>query len=318
MQDFTSDQTLAAMAEPAPAASLPPRRTGMRRVLVAVLLAFLGGIVLTGWLFAEGKLDFALRYFARPHADPQLVAAPAPVAPAAIGPAATPAQAPPPAPTLGTVETRLALLEERMSRIDAQAEAATGNAARAEGLLVAFATRRLLEKGEQLGFLEGQLKLRFADAQPRAVQVVLDFAARPITRDELVSELDLLGPALAAKATDATLWTRMRDEVSSLFIVRRDASRPNAPEERLAHARLLLVSGKVEEAIEEVGRMPGARSASGWIGRARAYATAQDALDLIETAAMLEPHRLRDGQGQSVDQPSPLAAPAETAEPATP
>ena len=318
MQDFASDQTLAApAAEPAQATSLPPRRRGLRGIVAVVLLAFVGGIALTGWLFAEGKLDFALRYLGHRTADPQLVAAasgPGAVAPSAPQPA-TEAETAPEAPTLGSVETRLALLEERLSRIDAQADAATGNAARAEGLLVAFATRRLLEKGEPLGFLEGQLRLRFANAQPRAVRVVLDFAQAPITRDELVGELDALGPALAAKATDATLWSRMRDEVSSLFIVRRDASRPNAPEERLAHARLLLTSGKVDEAIEEVSHMPGARSASGWIARARAYATALDALDLIETAAMLEPRRLNEGEGRTIDQPSPLAAPASEAAP---
>ena len=44
--------------------------------------------------------------------------------------------------------------EQRLSRIDLQATAASGNAARAEGLLIAFAARRMIDKGEPLGFLE--------------------------------------------------------------------------------------------------------------------------------------------------------------------
>lgn len=39
---------------------------------------------------------------------------------------------------VGNVEARLAMLEDRLSRINLQANAASGNAARAESLLIAL------------------------------------------------------------------------------------------------------------------------------------------------------------------------------------
>ena len=46
--------------------------------------------------------------------------------------------------------------------------AASGNAARAEGLLIAFSARRTLERGNDLGYLGDQLRLRFGDAEANA------------------------------------------------------------------------------------------------------------------------------------------------------
>ena len=61
--------------------------------------------------------------------------------------------------------------------------------------------------------------------------------------------------------------------------------------------------------MAEVERLPGAAAAQPWIAAARRYDAIQRALDLIETTAMLEPHRLKDSAGTSVNQPSPLAPP---------
>ena len=74
---------------------------------------------------------------------------------------------------------------------------------------------------------------------------------------------------------------------------------------RLDRARLFLESGRTDSAIAEVRNLPGAESAEGWLRDAERYAAAQRALDLIETAAVLEPRRLRDGAGNRVEQPSP-------------
>ena len=70
----------------------------------------------------------------------------------------------------GGIDQRLAAAEQRLARLDLQAQAAAGNAARAEGLLIAFAARRALERGEELGFLADQLRLRFGDNWPNAVR----------------------------------------------------------------------------------------------------------------------------------------------------
>ena len=60
-------------------------------------------------------------------------------------------------------------LEQRLARIDLQANAEEANTSHAEALLVAFAARRATERGAPLGYLEDQLKLRFGDALPVTV-----------------------------------------------------------------------------------------------------------------------------------------------------
>src|SRR3546814_289458 len=87
------------------------------------------------------------------------------------------------------IKTRVSELEDRMSRIKVQAQAASGNAARAEGLLIAFAARRALDTGGPLGYIEGQLRLRFGRAQPRAVATIINAAREPATLQDLQAGL---------------------------------------------------------------------------------------------------------------------------------
>ena len=59
--------------------------------------------------------------------------------------------------------------------------------------------------------------------------------------------------------------------------------------------------------------MPGGALASDWIAQAQRYAIAQQALDAIETTALLEPKALRDGAGREMAAPDPSALPARSA-----
>jgi hypothetical protein len=206
----------------------------------------------------------------------------------------------------GGLEQRLAAAEQRLARLDLQAEAASGNAARAEGLLIAFAARRAVERGTELGFLADQLRLRFGDALPNAVDTVVRGASDPVTLDQLVTQLDSLSPELSASNSRFS-FDALTNELSSLFVVRRDTTPSIQPAERLERAKLFLQSGRVPAAIAEVRNLPGAAGASGWIADAQRYAAMQRALDLIETSAVLEPRRLRDRNGVAVEQPSPAA-----------
>ena len=206
----------------------------------------------------------------------------------------------------GGLDQRLAAAEQRLARLDLQSQAATGNAARAEGLLIAFATRRALERGAELGYLADQLRLRFSDALPNAVSTVIEISRNPVTLDQLLAQLDGLGPELS-DSTEEPSFDRFRRELSELFIVRRETAPSPQPERRLERARYFLESGRVRAAIEEVKMLPGASRASRWIRDAERYDAAQRALDLIETSAVLEPRRLRDGSGQLVEQPSPVS-----------
>lgn len=286
---------------------LPParRRTSLRTILLAGLIAFLLGAGGVAWLAWHGDLAAYL-----PHAERG--AAPQPVAnpPATAGAPTVSNEA------LGAAEMRVALLEQRLSRIDLQASAASGNATRAEALLIAFAARRAIDRGTGLGYIENQLKLRFADAQPNAVRTVIEAARKPVTIDDLTGGLDAQAAALARAPREGDTWTRLRGELAGLFVIRRETTHATDPQNRLIRARLFLAAGKIEPAIAEVQRLPGAAQAQAWIASARRYAEVQRALDLIETTALLEPRRLQDDAGQSVDQPSPLVPPVEATPPA--
>ncbi len=206
----------------------------------------------------------------------------------------------------GGLDQRLAAAEQRLARLDLQSQAATGNAARAEGLLIAFATRRALERGAELGYLADQLRLRFSDALPNAVSTVIETSRNPVTLDQLLARLEGLGPELS-DSTEEPSFDRFRRELSELFIIRRETAPSPQPQRRLERARYFLESGRVRSAIEEVKMLPGASRATQWIKDAERYDAAQRALDLIETSAVLEPRRLRDGSGHLIEQPSPAS-----------
>ncbi len=293
-----------------------PRRTGRWLLTALVLLLLLGiaGVLVAAWRYpvVQGQLadwagvdDAPARQV---QAEPQVALPSAP--PPALA-AALPAPVQPAAAALlpGGVDARIALLEQRLARLDIQAEAASGNAARAEGLLIAYAARRTLDRGAPLGYLEDQLRLRFADAQPNAVQTLIAAANAPVTLDALYAQLDALAPELTGAAPQADSWSWIRNELAGLFVIRHKSDAAHRPEERLARARLMLAAGKTGEAMSEIESLPGARTAQGWMANARRYDAVQGALDLIETTAMLDPHRLKNAKGISVEQPSPLAGP---------
>lgn len=203
----------------------------------------------------------------------------------------------------GGIDQRVAAMEQRLTRLDLQSQAAAGNAARAEGMLIAFAARRAIERGQPLGFLEDQLRLRFGDARPNAVQTVIDASQDEVTLNELLVQLDGMGGDLVEVPEDEGLLTRIGHEFSQLFSVRTDDIPSPIAERRLERARLNLENGQIERAIAEVRAMPNATLAQDWLEKAERYAAAQRALEVLETAAVLEPRDLRDGDGRRVEQP---------------
>ncbi|MCR2833176.1 hypothetical protein [Parerythrobacter lacustris] len=204
----------------------------------------------------------------------------------------------------GGLEGRLALAEARLARIDQQTQAASGNAGRAEGLLIAFAARRTLERGEGLGYLGDQLRLRFGMAQPDAVRVVLEASKDPIRLDQLIARLDGLEPTLVTPS-EAPSFSRFRRELGELFVIRRESTPSTRSDRSIYRARLSLEQGRVEDAIKEVRTLPGAANAKQWIVDAKRYAAIQNALNILETSAIQETSGLRDSEGQAIDQPGP-------------
>ena len=234
---------------------------------------------------------------------------------------AEPFAAPTPSPSAAAVETaqsalgvRMAELEQRMTKLNLAAEAASGNAARAEGLLIASAARRAVERGVPLGYLEDQLKLRFGNAQPNAVATLSEVSRNPITLDALEQGLAALGPSLVEVSRDTSVVQRVREELANLFVIRRTTAPSPAPEQRYQRARMFLDTGRTQAAIDEVERMPGHDAARDWLALAQRFVRAQRALDLIETAAILEPRDLRDAGGTTVAAPSAANIPGASAE----
>jgi len=199
------------------------------------------------------------------------------------------------------LSARLADLEARSAVIDTKASAASGNATRAEGLLIAFAARRAIDRGIGLGYIEGQLRERFGATQPRAVTMVIQAARSPVTLEDLRLGLDSIAPDLVSGGHDA-IWSGLRNALSNLIVLRKDGAPSPRPSARLDRARRLLEAGQVEAALAEIERLPGASGAQRWLAAAHRYIDVRRALDVIETAAIL-------GQG------APVAAPAQPAVP---
>jgi hypothetical protein len=290
---------------PSPLAPASRGRSGGKGLAFAILLAFLIGAGGVGYLAWFGLFPFPVFEKTPQRAKPALLPA--------VTPSGTPAADQAAAIKQSALDVRLAALEQRLTQIDLRTEAAAGNAARAEGLLVALAARRALDRGVPLGLLEDQLRLRFANAQPGAVATVIETGRKPITKDQLLSGLDALSPSLSATpAAQLGTWQRISNELSSLFVIRHENSPSPAPANRLDRARYALEAGRISDAVAEVQRLPGAADARDWIAEARRYGAARDALDLIETTALLDTQSLRDGAGKPVQQ----ASPAGSAEPA--
>jgi hypothetical protein len=184
---------------------------------------------------------------------------------------------------------RVNQLEQRVAEIDSQSRAAAGNADRAEGLLVAFAARRALDRGVALGYIEGLLRQRFGDTQRQAVATIITASRQPVTLEELRDGLAEIGPELTGGGPEQNWWTALREELGELVSIRRAGTPSTIPAERLRRAERALASGQVDVALAEVLRLAGRDEGSEWIAKARRYVLARRALDRIETAALLEP-----------------------------
>jgi hypothetical protein len=283
--------------EPAFTAAPPPpaRRTRLWPWLFLLALTFAAGVVLT--------------VLALPAIQRWRTAQTAPAAPVAQPKMARPfaGQTALTVDAAQMLDGRVAQLEERLNRITVEAQAASGNAGRAEGLLVAFAARRALDSGTPLGYVEGQLRLRFGQAQPRAVATVINAAREPITLGDLRAGLTDVADQVTTPPPSGDWWEALNHEAAALVTFRKTSTpspRPQAAFDRAIH---YVDAGRVAAALAEVQQLPGRASADRWMQLARRYVEARRALDLIETAAILEPRQLRTTEGAPIAQTSPLA-----------
>ncbi|WP_150292993.1 hypothetical protein [Sphingobium estronivorans] len=278
------------MATPAPA-----RRRGLWLMVVLVLLAFAVGVVIT---------VLALPRIQRWNAPQRQAAMTDPLL---NGMRPGTAMRPLTADAAQMLDARVVQLEERLNRITVEAQAASGNAARAEGLLVAFAARRALDSGVPLGYIEGQLRLRFGQAQPRAVATIINAAREPVTLADLRAGLTAVADRVTVPPADASWWDALEHEAREIITIHKASTPSPRPQAALDRALRYIDGSRVGAALAEVEQMPGRAAADRWMQYARRYLEARRALDLIETAAILEPRPVRAADGGGMAQTSPLA-----------
>ncbi|HYE27171.1 MAG TPA: hypothetical protein VEA61_02905 [Allosphingosinicella sp.] len=278
--------------EPARVTAKPKRP--LLSLLALPLIAFVAGLAAMGWLLVHWSTAAAFIGVAPPPPP-----SPAPAAAAAAAPMAVERDVSPEPPAEEPSGERLVIdpettrrvnrLEERLALLDLQSRTAVGNADRAEGLLVAFAARRAIDRGVALGYIETLLRQRFAATEPQAVATVLTVARQPVTVQSLQKQFQEVAPHLSGGRQGQSWWDAFKTEMAGLITIRRENTPSTQPAERLRRAGQSLEAGQVEVALLEVLRLPGHERADKWIANARRYVAAHRALDRLESAALLEP-----------------------------
>ena len=295
-------------------ASLRQGRGGLRPVMYGTIAAFLLG-ALAMFMLARSDVGAALFSAESENAasDPAVEEPlplsseetvepePTPSASAAAAAAQTRQAVAEVAQQQGGIDSRVAAMEQRLTRLDIQAQNAASNTARAEALFIAFAARRVIERGEPLDYLADQLRLRFGEDRPRAVQTIIDASRDPVTLDQLLARFEGLAPELDAAPDGEDVFTRLGRELSEVFIIRRETTASPVAQRRIDRARAFLEAGRLEPTISEVRQLPNAEAAMDWIADAERYAAAQRALETLEMVAVRDPRQLRDGRGEPIE-----------------
>ncbi|GAA4771801.1 hypothetical protein GCM10023219_18410 [Stakelama sediminis] len=288
----------------------------MRTMLIAVAIAFCVGVaaMASGYYLWTGGWQARSVQPAPSHDTTAAAQTPEPLNPPSEDVA-----------TLNSLATReavlanqMAALEQRLSNVDSNSRVASTFATRAEGLMVAFASRRAIDRGLPLTYLEGQLRERFAATQPRAVAIVITAAHNPVTLEDLRLALETIGPNLLRKEGARGWWSSVRRELSQLVIIRHSSTPDPRAGERLQRAKRMLDAGNVQGSLGEVMQMPGANEATSWIRAARRYILARKALDAIEATALEGPEVVQSPQPAPQNQSAPATgAPSATTDTTT-
>lgn len=289
----------------------PYRRRRSRGWLAIALFAFLIGIgaTLAVLRYVAPRLGWTdTGQTAAPAAQPT----PAPAIPQPVQATALPILSAREA----ALAARIADLETRIVGLDSSARNAASYATRAEDMMVIVATRRALDRGRPLEYLESQLRDRFGTSRPDAVRTLIAAAEAPVTLDDLRSALDAVATPLLAGPSGTGFWNGLRREFGQLVVLRQGPTPSSRPIDRLDRARRRLDTGQVELAIGEIERMPGAASARRWTAAAQRYVDARKALVDLESVALTTPRP--EPVPVAPTQQGPLQATPDAATPAGP
>lgn len=218
------------------------------------------------------------------------------VAPASVngGPAQAPQQAlqsvqvvPVPTSPTPALDARIAELQARLDRVESQANQARGSVGRTDALLIAVASRRAVDRGSGLGYLEPMLVSRYGRSHPQPVATIVTASRSPVRLSDLIARYQDLRPQLLGPPPNENAWDGFKRGLSSLVSVRRSDRPSSQPQARYERALSHLMAGEVDSALAETMRLPGAPRAREWVADARRYVAVHRALDEIESAALI-------------------------------
>lgn len=194
-----------------------------------------------------------------------------------------------PVPTSPTpaLDARIAELQARLERVESQANQARGSVGRTDALLIAVASRRAVDRGTGLGYLEPMLVSRYGRSHPQPVATIVTASRSPVRLSDLIARYQDLRPQLLGPPPNENAWDGIRRGLSSLVSVHRSDRPSSQPQARYQRALAHLTSGEVDSALAETMRLPGAPRARQWIDDARRYVAVHRALDEIESAALI-------------------------------
>ena len=161
------------------------------------------------------------------------------------------------------------------------------SASQAEAMLLVREVSDSIQAGKALGPLASRLQVTFAGSQPQALAIIANAARAPVSNATLLAGFDSMSPQLLLPVE--TLWDRARREMNSLFVLRSYDAPLTASAERIERIRGLIIAGDVAEAAKLVRAMPGAASASDWMGDAARAISVQQALDQLSRSAATPP-----------------------------
>ena len=254
------------------------RPSNWTATLAWVVLLILVGAGLAVW--GLSRWDAGARFLGvAPEPPPALALQPMRPAPQAVLTAEA-------APNAAAAE-QMAMIEARLRNVENATQRNAGSVGRADALLVAFASRRAIDRGVQLGYLETLLAERFGAQHPVAVATIITVSRTPVTLDDLTNDYARLEGELRRGAPDEGLWQGLKREMGGLVAVRRASAPSPKPEARYERALARLEQGQVDVALAETMRLPGASRAGPWIAKARRYVAAHRALDEVESSALL-------------------------------
>ena len=205
-----------------------------------------------------------------------------------------------------SLAAQIASLEARAATLGTSAADAETRAGRAEAILIAFAARRAIDRGLGLGYLEEQLRARFAN-NPREAAAVIRASRNPVTLEDLRQGLDAAAPVLLARESD--WWAGVGAELRNLVVIHEAGTPSPLPADRLARVRRMIDAGNVAGALDVAKRLPGAANAASWTAAAQRYVDAQRALDQLETTAIVGPITPPVAPPAAIQAPAPTIVP---------